>query len=100
VCAGQTITLQVAGQGGVPGLPTAKGVVMNVTVTDTTAGSYLTVYPNDAASRPTASDLNWVSGLTVPNLVVVKLSLVDGKVAIFNAQGCEDVLADVVGWYS
>lgn len=100
VCAGQTITLQVTGQGGVPGLPTAKGVVMNVTVTGTTAGSYLTVFPNDAATRPTASDLNWVAGLTVPNLVVVKLSSVDGKVAIYNALGCVEVLADVVGWYS
>ena len=73
---------------------------MNVTVTNTTAGSYLTVYPSDATSRPTASDLNWVSGLTVPNLVVVKLSAVDGSVTIYNAQGCVDVLADVVGWYS
>jgi hypothetical protein len=98
-CTGQTITLQVAGRGGVPGLPTAKGVVVNVTVTNTTAGSYLTVYPSDA-SKPTASDLNWVSGLTVPNLVVVKLSAVDGTVTIYNAQGCVDVLADVVGWYS
>ena len=99
VCTGQTITLQVAGRGGVPGLPTAKGVVMNVTVTNTTAASYLTVYPSDAP-RPTASDLNWVSGLTVPNLVVVKLSAVDGSVTIYNAQGCVDVLADVVGWYN
>jgi hypothetical protein len=89
----------VRGQGGIPGLPTAKGVVMNVTVTGTTAASYLTVYPSDA-TRPNASDLNWVSGLTVPNLVVVKLSAVDGSVTIYNAQGCVDVLADVVGWYS
>jgi hypothetical protein len=99
VCAGQTITLQVSGRGGVPGLPTAKGVVMNVTVTNTTAGSFLTVYPGDA-TQPTASDLNWVPGLTVPNLVVVKISATDGTVKIYNAQGCVDVLADVVGWYS
>jgi hypothetical protein len=99
LCAGQTRSVQVTGQGGIPGLPTAKGVVMNVTVTGTTAGSYLTVYPSDA-TRPTASDLNWVSGLTVPNLVVVKLSAADGSVTIYNAQGCVDVLADVVGWYS
>jgi len=80
-------------------VPTAKAAVMNVTVTDTTAGSFLTVYPNDALSRPTASDLNWVAGLTVPNLVVVKVSAADGKIAIYNAQGCVDVIADVVGWY-
>ena len=99
VCGNQTIVVPVAGQGGVPAVPTAKAAVMNVTVTDTTAGSFLTVYPNDALSRPTASDLNWVAGLTVPNLVVVKVSAADGKIAIYNAQGCVDVIADVVGWY-
>jgi len=35
----------------------------------------------------------------VPNLVVVKVSAADGTVKIYNAQGCLDVLADVVGWY-
>jgi len=98
LCAAGTITLQVTGRGGVPGLPSAKGVVMNVTVTNTTAASFLTVYPGDA-TQPTASDLNWVPGLTVPNLVVVKVSAADGAVKIYNAQGCVDVLADVVGWY-
>ena len=33
------------------------------------------------------------------NLVVVKVSAADGKIAIYNAQGCVDVIADVVGWY-
>ena len=98
VCGNQTIIVPVAGQGGVPALPTTQGAVMNVTATDTTAGSFLTVYPSDAL-RPTASDLNWVAGLTVPNLVVIKVSAADGKIAIYNAQGCVDVVADVVGWY-
>ena len=98
VCGNQTIVVPVAGKGGVPALPTTQGAVMNVTATDTTAGSFLTVYPSDAL-RPTASDLNWVAGLTVPNLVVVKVSVTDGKIAIYNAQGCVDVVADVVGWY-
>jgi hypothetical protein len=95
------ITVQVAGQGSVP-LMTAtvppKAVVLNVTVTNTTAASFLTVYPSDAP-RPTASDLNWTAGLTVPNLVVVKLGA-DGKIALYNLAGSTDVIADVVGWYN
>lgn len=73
-------------------------MVLNVTVTNTTSPSYLTAYPS-GAFRPLASDLNWVGGQTVPNLVVVKLGA-DGKVAIFNAAGSTDVIADVLGWYT
>ncbi len=97
---GGTIAVQVAGQGGVPAMtapvvPTA--VVLNVTVTNTTGPAYLTVYPN-GAGQP-ASDLNWVAGKTLPNLVVVKLGG-DGRLAIFNSAGSTDVIADVVGWYN
>jgi hypothetical protein len=102
VCAGQTINVAVAGQGGVPamtstGAPPPTGAVLNITVTNTTSGSYLTVWP-DGSTQPLASDLNWTAGLTVPNLVVVRLSA-GGKIAIYNAFGCTDVIADVVGWY-
>jgi hypothetical protein len=96
------IYVQVAGLGSVPAMTATvppKAVVLNVTVTNTTAASFLTVYPSDAANRPTASDLNWTGGLTVPNLVVVKLGA-DGKIAIYNLAGSTDVIADVVGWYN
>jgi hypothetical protein len=96
------IYVQVAGLGLVPAMTATvppKAVVLNVTVTSTTAASFLTVYPSDAASRPTASDLNWTAGLTVPNLVVVKLGA-DGKIALYNLAGSTDVIADVVGWYN
>ncbi len=96
------IALTVAGWGGVPLMtstspvpPTA--VVLNVTVTNPTAGGYLTLFP-DGAPQPTTSDLNFVAGQTIPNLVVVRLG-VNGKLDIFNAAGTTDVIADVVGWY-
>ena len=97
---GQTIAVTAAGVGGVPAMnatvaPTA--VVLNVTATNTTAASYLTVWP-DAASQPNASDLNWVPGLTVPNLVVVKVGPT-GKIDLYNPAGSTDVIIDVVGWY-
>src|SRR5713226_5528799 len=69
--AGGSLTVQVAGNGGVPATG-AAAVVMNVTVTDTTAPSYLTVFPAGVA-MPLASNLNWTPGQTVPNLVAVTL---------------------------
>ena len=101
VTAGGTVTVQVAGVGGVPSMSSAtppKAVVMNVTVANTTASSYLTVWP-DGASRPLASDLNWIAAQTVPNLVVVKLGP-NGMVDAYNLAGSSDVIFDVVGWYS
>jgi hypothetical protein len=71
--------------------------VLNVTVTNPTAGSYLTLFP-DGAPLATTSDLNFLSGQTIPNLVVVRLGA-NGKLDIFNAAGSTDVIADVVGWY-
>jgi uncharacterized protein YkwD len=102
VGAGATITLTVAGVGGVPAMvsstpPTA--VVINVTVTHATTpnAGWLTIWP-DQAAMPTESDLNFVSGQTVPNLVVVKVPST-GKIQINNATGSTDVLVDVVGWF-
>ena len=96
LAAGQSLTLQVAGAGGAPS--GAYAAVMNVTVTDTSAPSYLTVYPADAA-QPTASNLNWTAGSTATNLVEVRLSS-GGAVKIFNAAGSVDVIADLAGWVS
>jgi len=94
-----TITVDVTGTllSGVPATG-VSAVVVNATVTDPTAGSYLTVYPSDALSRPTASNLNFVAGQTVPNLVTVKVGA-DGNVKIYNAVGSTHVIFDVVGWY-
>jgi hypothetical protein len=92
-----SIKVQVSGAGGVP----STGVtapVMNTTVTNTTGQSFLTVWPT-AVPQPLVSDLNWVAGQTVPNLVVVKLGS-DGAVQVLNAAGSTDVVVDVMGWYS
>src|ERR1700716_2353016 len=65
--AGGLRPVQVTGQGGVPTTGVAA-VVMNLTVTSTTAPSYLTVFPA-GGTQPLASNINWVPGQTVPNLV-------------------------------
>lgn len=90
-----TLTMPVAGQGGVPA--GIKAVVLNMTVTNTTAGGFLTVWPS-GDQQPLASDLNWASGVTIANLVVVKVGA-DGKVNVFNSAGTTDVAADVEGYY-
>ncbi|MDP1805886.1 MAG: hypothetical protein Q8K72_12010, partial [Acidimicrobiales bacterium] len=94
---GGTISATVAGVGGVPATG-VDAVVLNVTVTQPSAGSFLTIYPNGTA-RPLASNLNFLPGQTIPNLVVAKVGA-DGKVALYNHAGSSHVIFDVVGWYS
>jgi len=93
---GSVRVLTVAGRGGVPASG-ATAAVINVTATDTTAPSFLTVWPSDVG-RPTASSLNWPAGATRPNLVITPLAA-DGTVSIYNLTGQVSVVADVVGWY-
>jgi PKD repeat protein len=97
---GGTKALMVAGSGGVPVVASAippTGAVLNVTATAPTTASDLVIWP-DGTTMPNASDLNFVSGQTVPNLVVVKLSPT-GAIDIFNPFGTVHVVVDVVGWY-
>jgi hypothetical protein len=91
-----TVDVQATGRGGVPASG-VSAVVVNLTATEPTAGSYLTAFPT-GTSPPLASNLNFGPGQTVPNLVVVKLAS-GGKFSIYNAQGNTHVIADVVGWY-
>ena len=48
---------------------------------------------------PTASSLNYIAGLTVANLVIVKLGA-DGGVNLANAFGTTHLIADVVGYFA
>ena len=92
---GGNVSVPVAGQGAVP--VTATGAVLNLTATNTTAPSYFTAYPSGAV-KPTASDLNWMAGRTVPNLAVVKLG--GGSFSIFNGAGSADAVVDVFGYFA
>ena len=90
-----TIRVQVAGRNGVPANATAA--VLNVTVTNVTAASYVTVYPA-GTSPPLASNVNVEhAGQTIANLVTVRLS-VDGAVYVYSSQA-NDVVVDVSGAY-
>jgi hypothetical protein len=93
---GGTRNLTVAGVSGVPA--NATGVVMNVTVTNTSAASWLAVYPA-GSSLPLASNLNWVAAQTVPNLVEVPVGT-GGAVTFYNSAGSTDVVADLEGYFA
>jgi peptidoglycan hydrolase-like protein with peptidoglycan-binding domain len=94
--AGETRALQVAGQADIPA--DAVAVALNVTVTEPTAATYLTVWP-DGAPRPTASNVNVIAGQTVANMVTAGLGA-GGQVELFNFNGAAEVVVDVTGWYA
>ncbi|MCX5211686.1 protease pro-enzyme activation domain-containing protein [Kitasatospora sp. NBC_00240] len=94
----QTLSLKIAGRAGIPtqGL---TGVVLNVTVTQPRADGHLTVYPSDKA-LPSTSNINWVKGTTIPNLVTVPVGA-DGSVKLYNGSwDAAHLIADVSGYYS
>lgn len=92
---GQEVQVPIGGANGVPAGATAA--VLNVTVTAAQAPGFLVAYPCDAPV-PTASNLNFVTGDTVPNLVVVRLAG-NGKVCIKSSTRTY-VLADLAGWFT
>jgi hypothetical protein len=91
--AAQTLTLAI------PALPAgATAVVLNVTATNPTAAGNLTVYPG-GGTLPGTSNLNYVAGQTVPNMVVVPLGPAN-TVTFYNSAGTVDLVADVLGTYA
>ncbi len=89
------IVSPLGGVGGIP--PSATGVIVNVTVADPVAPGFLTVFPCGTAP-PVVSNLNYVAGQTVPNLVAVKLGP-DGSIC-FSTFRQTEVIADVVGYFT
>ena len=85
----------VAGFSGVPA--GADAVALNVTVTGTTAGSYLRIWPKGQAVTTTSS-VNWSAGSTVANAVTMGVGT-DESVTIRNAAGATNIIIDVVGYY-
>ncbi|MDP8993095.1 MAG: hypothetical protein M3N31_08620, partial [Actinomycetota bacterium] len=73
-----------------------SAVVVNVTVTQPTMYSFASVTPNGGNA---SSNLNFVPGQDVPNLVVVAVGS-DGNVRAYNNAGSTHVIFDVVGWFS
>lgn len=75
----------------------ATAVVLNVTVTGTTANTDVRAYPS-GSSVPSASNLNAGPNQSVPNLVTVAIGS-NGGVTLRNSGGTVHLIADIAGYY-
>ena len=100
VGAGGTVDLAVRGvetaQGPVPA--NASAVVLNVTVTGTTASTDVRAYPS-GTGVPGASSVNAGAGQTVPNLVTVRIGE-NGAITLRNGGGSVHLIGDIAGYYT
>lgn len=96
VLAGTTLTLQVAGRGGVP-TTGASAVILNVTAVGPLSEGWVQVAPTPV-SVGESSNLNTRPGVTAANLVVVPISA-SGTVDLHSTTG-GDLLADVFGYFT
>ncbi|MFE4975286.1 PKD domain-containing protein [Kitasatospora sp. NPDC056651] len=94
-----TVALKIDGAGQIPA--GVDAVVLNVTVTNATADGHVSVQPTKTlAETAETSNLNFVAGQTVPNLVVATVGY-DGYVYLFNSSfQSVDLLADVTGYFA
>jgi hypothetical protein len=91
--AGQTLTLQVGGAGGIPN--SIAAATLNVTSVDAGSDGFVTVYACDG-DRPTVSNLNPRPGRVRPNLVVTPVSDA-GTVCLYSMQDV-DLVVDATGY--
>jgi hypothetical protein len=89
-----SITVQVAGVGGVPA--NATGVVLTLTAVGATANTFVTATPT-GTPRATTSVLNPGVGGAIANTITVGLGT-DGKLDLYNGFGSVDLIADVSGY--
>lgn len=94
---GGSLDLSVTGTAGVPSQH-VSAVLLNTTATNASGPeSFVTAFPTGAA-RPLASNLNFVAGQTIPNLVQATVGTA-GKITLYNNVGTVDLVADVQGWF-
>ncbi|MDQ1423550.1 MAG: hypothetical protein QOD72_1048 [Acidimicrobiaceae bacterium] len=73
-------------------------VALNVTVSGSTAPGFLTIWPADEP-RLNASNVNFGTGDTIPNMVIVRISDLH-QLNFYNSAGNTDVIVDLVGLYA
>jgi hypothetical protein len=93
--AGSVTPVQVGGRAGLGSAPPV--VVLNVTVTGSQAGGYVTVWPC-GARQPNASNVNFAAGQTIANQVIAKVGT-QGRVCVFTSAATH-VLVDAAGTFT
>lgn len=94
LAAGQTLTLQLGGQRGIPAA--AKALSVNITATDALGGGYATAYP--CGERPNVGSINFQPISPVANGAEVTLSPT-GQLCLFASESV-NLVVDVTGWWS
>lgn len=98
VAARGTTRVKVRDNARIPG--EVRAVALNVTVTNTSVAGHITAWPGKGTERPDTSNINYVGGQSVPNLVIVPVGT-DGYVELYNAGwGAVDLIADVTGYFT
>ncbi len=92
---GQTVEVKVTGFGNTKIPADAGTVLLNLTVTDSAAGGFVTVHACGTA-RPVASNINF-NGRTTPNLVAADIGD-GGRVCIYTSADTH-LVADIVGYF-
>jgi hypothetical protein len=87
-------SIDVATTAGLPAVMSA--VAINLTVTEPTAASFLTVYPGEGP-RPVASSIEFAAGQTLSSWLVTATT--QGIISVFNNAGATHVIVDVYGFY-
>ncbi len=81
----------------------STGVLLNVTALQPEAGGFVSIRPGSASGEPSASNLNFIAGQTVPNAVTTALAP-DGTIDIWYGSGTSGtrtgILIDIVGFTS
>lgn len=72
--------------------------VVNITATNATANTFLTVWDSGRDPRPDASTLNVGPGETVPNMAMA--SGTNGVFSVYNHTGTVDVIIDLAGYFA
>ena len=94
---GETRNFQMRGRCGIP--TTAKAVSLNVTITQSTHGGFLTVWPS-GSSRPNVSLINFQpSDPALANGIIVGVSTATADLSVYNNFGSVHVLIDVTGYF-
>jgi hypothetical protein len=98
IAAGSDVPVAIAGADSIPSGVTA--VAVHVTVVDATGNGWIAAEA-DGAGTPSTSILNYLTGQTVSNTVIVPVAA-DGDIELYNggASGSVDLLADVAGYFS
>lgn len=98
LASGGTVHLQVTGAHGVP-TANVTAVAITVAAVSETSSGFLSAYP-DGTPRPATSSLNFVTGTTVSNQVIVPVGA-NGKIAITNeSPGTTQLLGDISGYFT